>query len=95
LNIRGSDIPFNPVVFSYVVVTLIDVFLFIDEKKLPLEAKQHLSHVKIFPYEKVEKFLQKYHSDCKNKFPKKHKVFLKSKIGVDLKLHASALAMAP
>lgn len=34
LNLRGSDIDFNPVFFAYCIVTVKDVFLFIDKEKL-------------------------------------------------------------
>ena len=31
LNLRGSDIEYNPCFFSYAVITNIDVYLFVDE----------------------------------------------------------------
>jgi Xaa-Pro aminopeptidase len=34
LNLRGSDIPYNPVFFAYVIVTSSDVEIFINLKKL-------------------------------------------------------------
>ncbi|KAK7498449.1 hypothetical protein BaRGS_00010403 [Batillaria attramentaria] len=41
-NLRGADIIFNPVFFSYAVVTTSEVHLFIDEKKLEHAVLQHL-----------------------------------------------------
>ncbi|KAK7109470.1 xaa-Pro aminopeptidase 1-like [Littorina saxatilis] len=42
-NMRGSDIVYNPVFFSYAVVTLKDVHLFIDPRRLePAPVLQHL-----------------------------------------------------
>jgi len=42
LNIRGSDIPYNPVVVSYVIVTQDACLLFIDATKVTKELSQHL-----------------------------------------------------
>jgi Xaa-Pro aminopeptidase len=52
-NLRGSDIPYNPVFFSYAVVTPDDVTLYVDESKLGDEIKEHLNEVKIRPYEAI------------------------------------------
>lgn len=41
LNLRGSDIDYNPVFFSYVIVTKTDLFFFIDETKLPSDIQSH------------------------------------------------------
>ncbi|KAJ1558962.1 hypothetical protein HK405_012561, partial [Cladochytrium tenue] len=53
LNLRGSDIAYNPVFFAYVLVTKSDVYLFVDESKLEDAAKVSLQTVgvKIRPYE--------------------------------------------
>ncbi|KAJ1547723.1 hypothetical protein HK405_005079, partial [Cladochytrium tenue] len=53
LNLRGSDISYNPVFFAYVLVTKSDVYLFVDERKLEDAAKASLQTVgvKIRPYE--------------------------------------------
>lgn len=47
LNLRGSDIDFNPVFFAYCIVTMNDIYLFIDKTKLTAEIEQSLkiSHV--------------------------------------------------
>lgn len=52
-NLRGNDIPYNPVFFSYAVITPTTITLYIDESKLPDEAREHLSGVSIRPYDAV------------------------------------------
>lgn len=49
-NIRGADIPYNPVVFSIVVLTESNVHLFIDTRKLSAESRRHLGLVVIHEY---------------------------------------------
>ena len=52
-NLRGDDIPFNPVFFSYAIVTENSAFLFIDEKKLNDEVLNYLKDGGVFvkPYD--------------------------------------------
>ncbi|KAK3717767.1 hypothetical protein LTR37_005538 [Vermiconidia calcicola] len=52
-NLRGSDIPYNPVFFSYAVVTPTTATLYIDESKLEEKAKGHLEGVNIRPYDAI------------------------------------------
>ncbi|KAK5708816.1 hypothetical protein LTR17_020359 [Elasticomyces elasticus] len=52
-NLRGNDIPYNPVFFSYAVVTPTTVTLYIDESKLGENAKAHLMGVTIRPYNEI------------------------------------------
>lgn len=52
-NLRGNDIPYNPVFFSYAVVTATDVTLYVDESKLEDGAKQYLENVNIKPYNAI------------------------------------------
>lgn len=52
-NLRGSDIPYNPVFFSYAVVTPTTSTLYIDDSKLTAAAKTHLSGVEVRPYDAV------------------------------------------
>jgi len=52
-NLRGSDIPYNPVFFSYAVVTPTTTTLYIDDSKLTAAAKTHLSGVEVRPYESI------------------------------------------
>jgi len=42
LNIRGYDVPNNPMVHAYVTVTSKSVNLYVNESKLSLEVKAHL-----------------------------------------------------
>ena len=39
LNIRGSDVPFNPVVVSYCLVSMSSVALYVDKQKLTPEVR--------------------------------------------------------
>lgn len=68
LNLRGSDIDFNPVFFAYCIVTMSDVILFIDDKKLTPEVEKAISAVKgptgdsnggvrILPYDNIIEFV--------------------------------------
>ena len=42
LNLRGGDVPFNPVFLSYAIVTAHDVQLYVDPTKVTPEVKAHL-----------------------------------------------------
>jgi Xaa-Pro aminopeptidase len=52
-NLRGSDIIYNPVFFSYAVVTSDSATLYVDESKLDAECKGYLAqnNVSVKPYE--------------------------------------------
>ncbi|KAK4992048.1 hypothetical protein LTR50_001444 [Elasticomyces elasticus] len=53
-NLRGNDIPYNPVFFAYAVVTPTSTTLYIDETKLTAEVKSHLgSSTAIKPYDAI------------------------------------------
>lgn len=60
-NLRGSDIEYNPVFYSYAAVTKNEVFLFINESQLTSAAKEALQagevRVVIMPYEDLPKFI--------------------------------------
>ncbi len=60
LNIRGNDIPFNPVVLSYVAVTEKEFFLFINEKTLDGQVREYLKglNVVVKPYEEIYEFVR-------------------------------------
>jgi Xaa-Pro aminopeptidase len=51
-NLRGSDIPYNPVFIAYGLISLDSVFLFTDATRLPLELQHQLAQagVEILPY---------------------------------------------
>ncbi|CAL8095740.1 unnamed protein product [Calicophoron daubneyi] len=58
LNIRGSEIQYNPVFFAYMMVSLEEIFLFLDPRTLQCSPglKDHLADpaikVHIYPYQK-------------------------------------------
>jgi len=69
-NIRGKDIPFNPLVISYAIITLKTAYIFIPPAKIDGTAKnQFKSNVKIYDYSQFAKFLKK-------QFGKKEKIWL-------------------
>ena len=41
-NLRGSDIQFNPVFFSYTILTLDSIYLFVEEEQLSFSARKQL-----------------------------------------------------
>lgn len=53
LNLRGADIAFNPLFISYLLVSMDQAILFIDDAKVPLELQQQLAldGIAIEPYE--------------------------------------------
>merc|ERR1712223_1015983 len=64
LNLRGSDIKYNPVFFSYTVVTLDKVYLFVNEGQVTASVIKHLKPekdilniVEIKPYEAITGYL--------------------------------------
>ena len=59
LNIRGNDIPCNPVVLSYLVLTETESHLFIQEETLNEKVKQYLANlgISLHPYDAVYDFV--------------------------------------
>ena len=59
-NLRGKDIPYNPVFLSYALISHSKACLFIDEQKVSLEIKQSLEAqgVTLLPYEKIYSILK-------------------------------------
>lgn len=51
-NLRGSDIPYNPVFFSYAIITPETATLYIDDSKVSPEVQNYLAenHVALKPY---------------------------------------------
>lgn len=60
LNIRGNDIPCNPVALSYLVLTQTEGHLFIQEKALDRKVKEYLTGLgmKLHPYDAVYAFVK-------------------------------------
>ncbi|KAH7140541.1 putative Xaa-Pro aminopeptidase P [Dactylonectria macrodidyma] len=54
-NLRGNDIPYNPVFFSYAIVTPTSATLYIDDSKLNEDGRSHLAsnNVNIKPYDAI------------------------------------------
>lgn len=61
LNLRGSDIPFNPVFFSFLVITQESLHLFIDASRLSSDANKMLVALECFihSYDHIYTFLGK------------------------------------
>ncbi|XP_017025563.1 xaa-Pro aminopeptidase ApepP [Drosophila kikkawai] len=57
LNLRGSDIDFNPVFFAYLIVTNDELLLFVDSAKLPGDFASHQQEnnvkITVLPYESI------------------------------------------
>jgi Xaa-Pro aminopeptidase len=61
-NLRGSDISYNPVFFSYAIVTMSEARLYVDESQLRSEVTEHLCSgseggVRTFPYSSISSHL--------------------------------------
>ncbi|KAH7352339.1 hypothetical protein KP509_19G040400 [Ceratopteris richardii] len=46
-NIRGRDVPYNPVVHAYAVVTLQEAFIYVDSRKITSEVKEYLDSINV------------------------------------------------
>ncbi|KAJ6814595.1 putative Xaa-Pro aminopeptidase P [Iris pallida] len=42
-NVRGNDVPYNPVVHSYAIVTLDSAFFYVDKRKISTEVQSHMA----------------------------------------------------
>ncbi|KAK2612938.1 hypothetical protein QQS21_001049 [Conoideocrella luteorostrata] len=64
-NLRGSDIPYNPVFFSYAIITPKAAILYVDEFKLTEACKAHLdgSKVQIKPYDSFFNDVRQLHTE--------------------------------
>ena len=60
LNIRGNDVKCNPVVLSYLVITMDQVVFFVDEDKLPEEVKAYFAQLQvvIHPYNDIYEYVK-------------------------------------
>ncbi len=65
LNIRGNDVPYNPVVLSYVVVTEKEFFLFINEQTLDQKVQNYLKELKVTikPYNDIYQFVKSFYNE--------------------------------
>ncbi|MCC5417759.1 aminopeptidase P family N-terminal domain-containing protein [Clostridium botulinum] len=63
LNICGNDIEFFPLILSYLIITMNEVHLFINENKLSHKIKSSLKKngaLFIHPYNKIYKAVKKF-----------------------------------
>ncbi|EJW74058.1 metallopeptidase family M24 containing protein [Wuchereria bancrofti] len=60
LNIRGSDIPYNPVVYAIIFMTPDEVHLFISKRKLNNEILDHLASIIIHEYSEASEWIEKW-----------------------------------
>ncbi len=65
LNIRGNDVPCNPVVLSYAVVTMESFWLFINEATLNEEVKAYLNDISVTikPYNDIYEFVKTFRNE--------------------------------
>lgn len=73
LNWRGSDIPYNPVFFAYVVLDTENIHIFVDKSRLTEGAEEQLKNEGVIPiyhsYENILKFLKENAADLEeNRF---------------------------
>lgn len=68
---RGLDIDYNPVFFSYALVTFDDIHLFVSIEQLPANHLEHFKangvEVNLHAYESVQSTLEKFINDGKGK----------------------------
>jgi Xaa-Pro aminopeptidase len=64
-NLRGKDIPYNPVFFSYATITPEAAILYVDELKLDDHCKAHLqeNHVQVKPYDSFFPDARRLHTE--------------------------------
>ncbi|KAI6223730.1 Xaa-Pro aminopeptidase 1 [Aphelenchoides fujianensis] len=75
-NLRGADIPFNPVFFAVGALTLTEAHLFVDERKLTADVRKHLEGVRLHPYEDVIAWIQQHHEGAKQTDRHAHRVWI-------------------
>ena len=65
LNIRGNDVPNNPVVLSNILISIDKCYLFINPEKILDEVKVELDAegIELFNYNEIEEFLKKLKSE--------------------------------
>lgn len=77
LNIRGSDIPFNPVIVSYVVISGSSLRLFIDDNKIGDDVAKYFARegVEVLAYDCFDKYLKSFVSETVIYDPYKISIF--------------------
>ncbi|ODV93735.1 hypothetical protein PACTADRAFT_51492 [Pachysolen tannophilus NRRL Y-2460] len=69
LNLRGSDIDYNPVFYSYLIISAHDIVLYIDNHERLLKSQNYLTHNKVIvkPYNQIWQDLSELSIDNDNK----------------------------
>lgn len=60
-NIRGNDVNYNPVVLSYIYISMDEAILFIETSKIEAELEEKISieGVEIMKYQQIDKFIKR------------------------------------
>lgn len=87
-NLRGSDIPFNPLFFAYALVLEDSVHLYLDESKVDVKSAE-LAGVKIRPYDSIFEDLSAMSKE--GKWDGKRKLLVSSSCNAALALAAGSI----
>ncbi|XP_029167258.1 xaa-Pro aminopeptidase ApepP-like [Nylanderia fulva] len=79
LNWRGSDIPFNPVFFTYVILTPKDVHVFVDRSRLSQEALEQLKNEGVDPIFHAYTDIHVYMKELVNLCMEQDKIWISNK----------------
>ena len=65
LNVRGNDVAYSPLLLSYMIISMDQVDLYVDETKLNAEIRAEFdaNHIVLHPYNAVYEDLKKYGKD--------------------------------
>ena len=65
LNVRGNDVAYSPLLLSYMIISMDQVDLYVDETKLNAEIRAEFdaNHIVLHPYNDVYEDLKKYGKD--------------------------------
>lgn len=96
LNMRGTDVPCNPVFVSYLFITEQHTYLYIDTNKLTAETSQYLqnNHIEARPYSQIEQDIKDYKGECIQLSPSaNYRICHTAETYCKIKLHASPVSM--
>ena len=63
-NLRGSDIPYNPLFFAYCYVGSSSIKLFMNSTQATEDVRLHLTGVDICDYDDTKEYLTRYTTGC-------------------------------
>lgn len=92
-NMRGSDVPFTPVVLAHALFSPEESFLFLDERKISETQEKFLKEAKVFvlPYHQLEEELKKFPRNAAFSWIQRKLIFIFipyfQQIGSSLKIH--------